>query len=33
MNSANLLPVVVHLSGPDLEMPWAVVVVATVSDA
>ncbi len=36
MNSANLLPVVVHLSGADLEMPWAVVVVvvvATVSDA
>ncbi len=34
MNSANLLPVV-HLSGADLEMPWAVVVVvvATVSDA
>ncbi len=32
MNSANLLPVVVHLSGADLEMPWAVVV-ASVSDA
>ncbi len=33
MNSANLVPVVVHLSGADLEIPWAVVVVATVSDA
>ncbi len=35
VNSANLLPVVVHLSGADLEMPWAVVVVvvASVSDA
>jgi hypothetical protein len=33
VNSANLLPVVVHLNGADLEMPWVVVVVATVSDA
>jgi hypothetical protein len=34
VNSANLLPVVVHLSGADLEMPWVVVVVvATVSYA